>query len=291
MWLDPDHADLILYFGTIDRSVLSLFQAMSGGNDWSAFYDPLLALPLYYAYGFLLFIAFALFAVVNIVTGVFVESALQANIKDKDIVVHEELQSKKAYLQSMQELFEEMDEDGKGTISLVEFEGKLSDEKVIAYFNVLKLDVTDARTLFKLLDWDNSDEVGIDEFLDGCYKLQGESRSLDMKIMQYEVQFLQERMTKVQDTMNDIRDHQLHQPQQLWKSAPAPIPRPPTTGEPKIYPAPQAPQGEPQQVKNNRGHKQATPGEAEMWVQAQVRNPGNIEVRAQSKLGEELEDV
>ena len=33
--------------------------------------------------------------VVNIVTGVFVESALQSNIKDRDIIVHEELQNKK----------------------------------------------------------------------------------------------------------------------------------------------------------------------------------------------------
>merc|ERR1712032_215810 len=98
----------------------------------------------------------------------------------------------KEYLQEMYDLFEEMDDDHKGTICLQEFEDKLRDEKVIAYFNVLKLDVSDARTLFHLVDSDHSLEIQIEEFLEGCYKLQGESRALDMKIMQHEVHFLQE---------------------------------------------------------------------------------------------------
>jgi hypothetical protein len=202
-WTLEENLGLVESFGSIDQSILSLFMSMSGGNDWSQYYDALVGLPLYYRIAYLVFIAFCLFAVINIVTGVFVEAALQANIKDKDIIVHEELQSKKAYLESMQELFEDMDEDGKGTISLHEFEDKLQDERVIAYFNVLKLDVSDARVLFHLIDNDHSDEIGIDEFLEGCYKLQGESRSLDMKIMQSEVHFLQEHFWKFEGEINN----------------------------------------------------------------------------------------
>jgi len=204
MWQDDAHGDLIASFGTIDKSILSLFMSMTGGNDWSAYYVPLIVLPVYYRFFFLIFIAFALFAVVNIVTGVFVESALQANLKDRDIVVHEELENKKDYLQSMQDLFNEMDEEGNGTISLFEFEDKLKDERVIAYFNVMKLDVSDARTLFQLLDYDHSDEVGINEFLDGCYKLQGESRALDMKILQFEVQYCQVSLKEIVENIATI---------------------------------------------------------------------------------------
>jgi len=191
-------------FGSLDLAVVSLFQAMSGGNDWAYFYDALKPLSLMYRIFFLVFIAFCLLAVINSVTGVFVESALQANVKDRDIVVHEELQNKKAYLQSMREVFEEMDGDGKGTISLDEFEEKLKDERVIAYFNVLQLDVSDATVLFQLIDDDHSNEVGIDEFLVGCYKLQGQSRALDMKIMQQEVHFLQEHFYTFEGDMQKI---------------------------------------------------------------------------------------
>jgi hypothetical protein len=204
-WQEHLESDLVLSFGKIDRSLLSLFMSMTGGNDWSMYYDSLSELPMYCSFAFLVFIAFSLFAVVNIVTGVFVESALQANVKDKDILVHEELHSKQTYLESMQEIFEEMDESGEGNITLAEFEAKLQDERVQAYFNVLKLDVSDAKVLFHLLDHDHSDEVGVDEFLEGCYKLQGESRSLDMKIMQSEVHFLQEHFWDFDKELKSIR--------------------------------------------------------------------------------------
>jgi hypothetical protein len=206
-WGLEEHEELLDYFGTVDKSILHLFMSMSGGNDWSQYYFAMEVLPIWYRFGYLIFILFCLFAVVNIVTGVFVESALQSNIKDRDIIVHEELQNKKMYLQSMESIFEEMDEDSKGTITLGEFEDKLKDERVIAYFNVLKLDVSDAKILFALLDYDNSKEIGINEFLEGCYKLQGESRSLDMKIMQYEVKFLKERFEEFDGRLNTIASH------------------------------------------------------------------------------------
>jgi hypothetical protein len=188
-----ENEKLLLYFGTVDRAALSLFMSMSGGNDWAEYYEQLNQLSIWYRCFYLMFILFTVYAVVNIVTGVFVESALQSNIKDKDIIVHEELEAKKIYLQSMEEIFNEMDEDGRGTISYTEFSEKLKDENVIFYFNRLKLDVADAKSLFQLLDYSCDGEIGIDEFLDGCYRLQGESRNLDMKIMQYEVRYLKAR--------------------------------------------------------------------------------------------------
>jgi hypothetical protein len=179
-------------FGTLDRSFLTLYMAMSGGQDWGMFYDCLAPLAFQYRMFFLLFMAFALFAVVNIVTGVFVEAAMQANIKDRDVIVHEELETKKTYLDAMRGIFEEMDVDGSSCLSLDEFQKRLDDDRVIAYFQHLQLDVSEACTIFKLLDADRSGEVSIDEFLGGCWKLQGASRSLDLKIMQCQVKYLTE---------------------------------------------------------------------------------------------------
>mmetsp|Transcript_104033 Transcript_104033/g.320906 ORF Transcript_104033/g.320906 Transcript_104033/m.320906 type:complete len:268 (+) Transcript_104033:2-805(+) len=211
-WRAPATQELITHFGSMDRSILSLFMAMSGGQDWGLFYDALRELPMQYRILFLLYITFAVFAVVNIVTGVFVESAMQLHHADREVIVHEELESKKTYLRSMKEVFDELDEDGTGLITLQEFESKLNDERVIAYFNALKLDISHARTLFWLLDVDHSNEVNIDEFLTGCYKLQGESRSLDLKIMECEVRFLQESFLVFGDKLQDIHSylHALH---------------------------------------------------------------------------------
>merc|ERR1719424_2551699 len=104
----------------------------------------------------------------------------------------------------MRQLFIEMDENEEGTINLEEFEKKLADDRVIAYFNAMKLDVSEACVLFRLLDYDQSGEIGIEEFLEGCYRFQGESRSLDMKIMQYEVRFLQESFLSFQAMLSRV---------------------------------------------------------------------------------------
>merc|ERR1712216_293817 len=118
----PDNKPLEDYFGTVGRSILTLFMSMSGGNDWSVYYEALAVLAIQYRMAYLLFIIFSTMAVANIVTGIFVDSALQSNQSDRDIIVHEELEARKEYLKSMQDLFMEMDEDEKGTICFEEFE-------------------------------------------------------------------------------------------------------------------------------------------------------------------------
>lgn len=208
-WLAEENADLIQFFGTVDRSILTLYMSMSGGEDWGVIYSSLSNLDFMYRVQFLTFITFTVFAVVNIVTGVFVENAMQANTADREIIVHEELNARAEYLKQMRQIFEEMDDDDRGTITLDEFEKKLDDDRVVAYFNAMKLDVSEARVLFRLLDFDQSEEISITEFLEGCYRLQGESRSLDMKIMQYEVRFLQGAFLNIQEIVQRIHDMEL----------------------------------------------------------------------------------
>eukprot|EP00930_Biecheleria_cincta_P045535 TRINITY_DN31378_c0_g1_i1.p1 TRINITY_DN31378_c0_g1~~TRINITY_DN31378_c0_g1_i1.p1 ORF type:complete len:620 (-),score=104.43 TRINITY_DN31378_c0_g1_i1:84-1943(-) len=195
-WNAEENANLALYFGSLDRSVISLYMAMSGGNDWTVYYEAL-ELTEFYHLLFLIFITFAVFAVVNIIMGVFVDSAMQSSTTDQATLVQEELDVKKAKLAAMQEVFENLDEDGTGTFTIDEFENRLRDERVQAYFSTLKLDVGDAKALFRLLDYDQSNEITIDEFVAGCSQLQGEARSLDAKIMQFELKFIKEAVSDV----------------------------------------------------------------------------------------------
>lgn len=206
MWLMEENQGLVAFFGTVADAVLSLYMAMSGGRSWAEYYDVLKPLHIQYRLLFLMFITFSVFAVVNIVTGIFVDSALECTNTDRERMVYEELETKRRCLESMEDAFLEIDEDCNEEIGLEEFQAKMDDERVIAYFNALKLDVTDAATLFKLLDHDNSGQINIQEFLTGCYALQGESRSLDIKIMQLEMQKLQANFDSVAFLLHDIHD-------------------------------------------------------------------------------------
>merc|ERR1712084_183706 len=104
--------------------------------------------------------------------GVFVDAAMQANLTDKEIIVHEELEHKKSYLLAMHQIFDEMDIEGTGSLTMDQFEQRLTDERITAYFKHLNLDVSEARDLFELLDTDHTGLVNTEEFLTGCYKLQ-----------------------------------------------------------------------------------------------------------------------
>lgn len=205
MWNEETNAHLRQHFGTLNSSVLSLYMAISGGADWGFYYhDAIVLLPGIYSFLYLLFITFSVFAVVNIVTGVFVDSAMQANLVDRDIVVYEEMEDKKQYIEEMQQILLALDTDCSGTITLDELTHGLQHEKLKAYFRALKLDLSDATMLFNLLDKGNRHAIPIDDFVDGCYKLQGEATALDTKMTFLEVQTIKERFALVQSCLAEL---------------------------------------------------------------------------------------
>lgn len=197
-------SDLRDFFGSLDRSMFSLFQAMSGGRDWAEFYEALSGVNAIHKLTFVFAVSFSLFAIANVLAATFVESALQASNTDRETIIKEELQNQKNYLNRIKELFEEMDLDDTGTLSIEEFEKHLDDDRVVAYFNTLKLDVSDARTLFLLLDHDGSGSIDLDEFVSGCHRLKGESRSLDVAIVRYELAWLRKQMQHVSDMFSSV---------------------------------------------------------------------------------------
>lgn len=202
-WQAKENDSLRYCFGTLDRTLLTLLMAMSGGDDWNVYYEAVEPLGMHYRLLFLFFVAFSLFAVLNIVTGVFVDSAKQSNHVDREVLVQEEMEAKKAYLKRMQKMFEEIDADDTGNISKQEFERKLGDDRVIAYFSAMKLDVSDASKLFELIDYDGSDVVDRTEFLEGCYKLQGESRRADIVFMQQALENLRDTVAEMKEIFQD----------------------------------------------------------------------------------------
>jgi uncharacterized membrane protein len=202
-WNDERYkTGLAHHFGSIWKSWTSLLMAMSGGNDWALYYNALEPLSFGWQIFFIFFIVFSIFAVTNIVTAVFVDAAKQSAYADRAVLVQDQLENKKQTLEDMRQIFDEMDDDETGQLSMTEFVTKLSDERVLAYFNSMKLDVSEATNFFALLDHDNSGEVSIAEFIQGCHKLMGESRRTDTVFMQYELQHIRQAISELRYKMD-----------------------------------------------------------------------------------------
>jgi len=181
---DPETAaEMKDWWGGIYRAMITFFMAITGGADWS---DPLRALkkihPVYECL-FIFYIFFMYFGVLNVVVGAFVATASQIAADDRDAIVRAETERLSRYTERIKGFFKEADLDHSGTLSWEEFRSHLADPKVKAYFQSLELDVSQAHILFELLDVDGSDQVTIDEFLDGCMRLKGQARSIDLNML------------------------------------------------------------------------------------------------------------
>lgn len=200
-WAAEETAELRRHFGTLSTSGLSLFEGMAGGISWGELVDVLEPLDGVYAALFLVFVAFSVFAVVNIVTGIFVDSAMQSSQTDRDLLIQEEIHAKEDYLAKIQQIFNEIDVDGSGTVDMSEFSTAIEDERLVAYFNALDLDITDVKGLFSLLDRDRTGEIDIEEFVVGCLRLRGGAKSLDLAKLLYESEYMVHNLERLMDTL------------------------------------------------------------------------------------------
>merc|ERR1712032_1195710 len=88
--------------------------------------------------------------------------------------------------QQLREVFLDMDDEESGLVHMDKFAAYLQDDRVKSYMHALKINTSDATQLFHLLDVDDSGEVVIDEFVEGCMKLKGEAKSMDLHVMMCE---------------------------------------------------------------------------------------------------------
>eukprot|EP00927_Polykrikos_kofoidii_P038350 TRINITY_DN32697_c0_g1_i1.p1 TRINITY_DN32697_c0_g1~~TRINITY_DN32697_c0_g1_i1.p1 ORF type:complete len:960 (+),score=145.42 TRINITY_DN32697_c0_g1_i1:180-2882(+) len=192
----PMHGTLILFWGSLLGCMLTLLKTIIGGISWHDCLIPLESLHIAWSLVFLSYVVFMYFAVLNVITGVFCESAIQSAKNDQELVIQEQMLSKKKYVEKLQKLFEDIDDDGSKNITLTELERHLDSEISGAFFQYLELDVSSARDFLKLIDMDGSGDLDLGEFIEGIYRLRGPAKALDIAAVAYDQRAFQEYMYK-----------------------------------------------------------------------------------------------
>lgn len=201
----PHNQLLRQHYGSLTTSMYTLFESVAGGLSWGAMTQPLNTVGIMCNVVFTVYVAFVYFAVLNVVTGVFCHAAIESAQHDQDMVIQQELANRQRYIQKVKQLFEDLDTDSSGTITLNEFESHFQDESVQAYFHSLDLDPKDAWTLFKLLDSHCTHQVDIEEFAIGCLRLRGPAKRIDIEKLMYDHQ----RMLRGLSAFSSLVEHKL----------------------------------------------------------------------------------
>mmetsp|Transcript_73883 Transcript_73883/g.161679 ORF Transcript_73883/g.161679 Transcript_73883/m.161679 type:complete len:811 (-) Transcript_73883:245-2677(-) len=170
-------AELSRWYGSVVISMLSLFEAVSEGIHWAQAMEPLTEYcsPWLTAL-FLCYIIFAIFALLNVVTGLFVEAAIATASEDKKTVL----------CQQMCQLFMDCDIDNSGTVSWQEWEEHLRRPEMESYLKELDIDIREAPLLFALLDGDGTGNIDAEELVGGCLRLHGGAKALELAALIHE---------------------------------------------------------------------------------------------------------
>merc|ERR1712060_988511 len=127
---------------------------------------------------FLMYISMLVFATLNVVTGVFCQSAIESAQHDKDLASAELLANRELLQKKLAALFNDIDEDASGMITMDELECCLQQRSSQAWFESLGIESCDAWTLVKLLDVDGTGEIDIEEFTTGVMGLRGSAKAV-----------------------------------------------------------------------------------------------------------------
>jgi len=194
------------HWSSLSIIMSTLFMSVTGGVDWENAISALSYLDdfkEFYRMLFIVYISFVMFAVLNTVTGVFCQKAIESAKHDHETMIREQLMEKNMYMKKTRDLFSEIDGDASRSISYKQFSKRMADEQVIAYFAVMGLEAGDAWDLFKLLDTDKSAEIDLDEFVDGCMKLRGTAKTIDVAKLSYDNKLMR---SKLATFMRDTED-------------------------------------------------------------------------------------
>mmetsp|Transcript_36624 Transcript_36624/g.87678 ORF Transcript_36624/g.87678 Transcript_36624/m.87678 type:complete len:647 (+) Transcript_36624:197-2137(+) len=180
------HETMKEMFGSLLRAVYTLYQAVSGGISWGEIGSVLIGIDPMHGLVLSFFTFFTTFALLNIITGIFVDSSINSAQSDKEEVIQEQLHRQSSAMTEMRKLFANADRDGSGTMNLEEFETHLKSKEVRAHFLSLGIEVDKVKGLFRLLDLDMSGELSLEEFVQGCTRLRGPAKSIDLATLMNE---------------------------------------------------------------------------------------------------------
>lgn len=173
--------DIERFWGSIPTGMISLFGATTGGEDWFNIARPILEAG-WASYGiFILYINFFLVVVLNTFASLFVQAVMENKEKDDNAMIEGEMRSLHIYIEKLRHFFTEIDQDHSGGISLKEFLRYQNDPRMLAWADSLDIDLSDAKHLFEILSRKGSLDVDFETFVEGCIKMKGQAKCIDVQ--------------------------------------------------------------------------------------------------------------
>jgi len=167
-----------LYWNSVPQSIITLYYAVTGGADWEPLAQPIRDAGEMFYLLFLFYIAFTAFAVLNVLTGLYVDTATKISEQD-DNSVGGELRTRPETLE-FRALCVSLVGEGT-TIHTSLLEAQIHNDTVKHFFALVDIEAGEMRRILKGLDMSGTGMVEIEDVIEGC--IHAKSNNINMDLM------------------------------------------------------------------------------------------------------------
>jgi len=174
------------YYGTFTRAIMTLFEITLGN------FVPVTRLMMQDVSE--IYVVFALihklvigFAVVMVITGVFVQETMTVAQTDNTIMINQKERALSLHVAKMTALFKAADFDGSGRLDRGEWLQVCDDYSVQLWLAAMGLDVSNAALVHELIcAKNNKEDLNAKDLVSGIARLKGAARNIDMALFRQE---------------------------------------------------------------------------------------------------------
>mmetsp|Transcript_33369 Transcript_33369/g.76161 ORF Transcript_33369/g.76161 Transcript_33369/m.76161 type:complete len:699 (-) Transcript_33369:46-2142(-) len=197
-------------YGTSTKAVWTMFELTMSGC-WPNYASILITevSPLFAVF-FALYVSVVVFAVIRIITALFLKDTLQVASQDAESVWQAKVKSKNENTARLVAFFMAADGNGDGKLTKEEFKELVSKDQARAYLAALDVEVHEAGELFTLLDDDGTGEITYTHFVDSVLKLRGPARSQDIVALTREFKRINQKLEKVEQQTQQALQRQVN---------------------------------------------------------------------------------
>lgn len=189
------------HYGSIVRASYTLFEVTLAGC-WPQYFRPLIEhVSVFYGVFAVAYITIVVFAVIRIITAIFLKETLQVASTDSEMMVNEMRERTQKNAEKLEIVFTALDIEGRGVLNFDQFARIATHKDVKTWLASFELAVHDVEGLFHLLD-DGDGEITYDEFIEGILRLKGQARSLDVVAISRACDKIDEKVNEINSKLN-----------------------------------------------------------------------------------------
>eukprot|EP00930_Biecheleria_cincta_P005346 TRINITY_DN106271_c0_g1_i1.p1 TRINITY_DN106271_c0_g1~~TRINITY_DN106271_c0_g1_i1.p1 ORF type:complete len:562 (+),score=100.88 TRINITY_DN106271_c0_g1_i1:39-1724(+) len=201
--MEEHEEEIIEFYGSLDRSLISLYMIISEGIHWSELMSPLAEhVSPWIKPVFVIFVGFQLFAMMNVITSCFVDNALRIAAKAEND-------------EALLSVFDMLQDDvgSGGLVNVDVFRRHFHHPRMAKFLELSGSQGEEPEAIFRVIDDEDSGHLKCHEFVDSCAKLVGPSRAFQVKqLMRSQcetfVQRLEEHKELQDRRLDEIQRHQ-----------------------------------------------------------------------------------